>query len=74
MFNNGFHRYLIFTFSILDYFLLIEEILRKIESSTGMPINTIQGTSVMVRINVLPYNGKEASGCPNRKRNNVIEG
>ena len=61
-------------FSIPAYLLFIEEILRKIESSTGIPINTIQGTNVMVRINVLPYNGKEASDCPNKKRNNVMEG
>jgi hypothetical protein len=74
IFKNGFHRYSIFTFPNPAYFLFIEEILRKIESSTGIAINIIQGTSVMVRINVLPYNGKEASVCPNRKRNNVIDG
>ena len=74
MFKNGFHRYLISMFSIPAYFLIIDEILPKIESSTGMPINTIHGTSVMVRMNVLRYNGKETMGCPNRKRNNVIDG
>jgi len=39
-----------------------------------MPINTIQGTSVIVKIKVLKYNGKKARGLPNMKRNNVIEG
>lgn len=72
--KNGFRRYLIFMFSTLPYFLFIDGILRKIESTKGMPMNTIQGTSVMVKMNVLPYSGKEAIGCPNRKRNNVIEG
>jgi len=74
MFKKWFHGYLIFTFPLLAYFLFIEEILRKIESSTGIPINTIQGTRVIVRIRVLRYSGKEARGCPNRKRNSVIEG
>ncbi len=65
---------MIFTFSIPAYFLFIEEILRKAESSNGIPINTIQGTSVIVRINVLIYSGNGAMCCPNKKRNNVMDG
>lgn len=61
-------------FFIPGYFLFTEENFRKIESTTGMPMNTIHGTSVIVRMNVLQYSGKEAIGCPNRKRNKVIEG
>ena len=56
------------------YLLLIEEILRKTESTNGIPINTIQGTNVIVRTNVLIYKGNDAIGCPNKKRNNVIDG
>jgi hypothetical protein len=72
--QNGIHRYLILIFCNPDYFLFIEAIFRKIESTAGTPINTIHGTNVIVRINVLTYSGNGAMGCANKKRNNVMEG
>jgi hypothetical protein len=44
------------------------------KSINGTPINIIQGTSEMVRINVRRYKGKSDNCCPKRKRNSVMEG
>ena len=61
-------------FLIPAYFFFMEAILRNIESTAGTPMNTIHGTSVIVRINVLTNRGKGAMDCANKKRNKVIDG
>jgi hypothetical protein len=52
----------------------MEAILRNIKSTAGTPMNTIHGTSVIVRINVLTNRGKGAMDCANKKRNKVMDG
>jgi hypothetical protein len=44
------------------------------KSKAGTPANIIQGTRDMVRTNVRWYNGNADNCCPNRNKNNVIEG
>jgi len=47
---------------------------RRRKSMNGTPINIIQGTKEMVRMNVLWYRGRPDNCCPNRKRKRVMEG
>jgi hypothetical protein len=74
VFKNSFHRYSVLGLPLLIIDFLKEDIFRKILSNSGIPINTIQGTRAIVRINVLRNNGRKARGRPNRKRKNVIDG
>jgi hypothetical protein len=50
------------------------EVILIIFSTAGIPANTIQGTSVSVKISVLTYNGSGDSGSPKRYRNRVMDG